>query len=151
MQVNIRKLGAGTGERAIAFSTQLDLSHLTVFGQHPFSAPVSVEGEVRERSGILTLSYTAQYILQLPCARCLTPVSQEGKAAFSHTLAEEIQDEENDTLVLVPDGILHLDELVGADLCLHVDTVALCSADCKGLCPRCGVNKNQQECTCSQV
>jgi DUF177 domain-containing protein len=32
---------------------------------------------------------------------------------------------------------------------LGLPTIPLCSEDCRGLCPRCGINRNVRACTCA--
>ena len=44
---------------------------------------------------------------------------------------------------------LDLGEAVREELVLSVDPFVLCKPDCKGLCPKCGVNWNQQTCECA--
>lgn len=46
------------------------------------------------------------------------------------------------------DGVLDLDELMGDVFLLNLDTKNLCSEDCKGLCPGCGANLNEESCRC---
>ena len=41
-------------------------------------------------------------------------------------------------------------ELARTAFILGMDTKTLCSEDCKGICPGCGVNLNQGSCTCKK-
>jgi len=51
---------------------------------------------------------------------------------------------------LSPDAnILDLGEDVRQYLILAVPQKLLCSDDCRGLCPQCGVNRNRVRCNCS--
>ena len=63
-------------------------------------------------------------------------------------LAEELQNEDNDDIVLLESGRVDAGELARTALILGMDTKTLCSEDCKGLCPRCGANLNDGPCGC---
>ena len=60
-----------------------------------------------------------------------------------------MNDEENDTLLLVENESIELDDLLREDILLELPTKFLCKPDCKGLCPGCGKNLNEGKCDCS--
>jgi uncharacterized protein len=43
---------------------------------------------------------------------------------------------------------LNIGDAVREELILALDPFVLCDPTCRGLCPRCGVNLNQQTCSC---
>ena len=59
-------------------------------------------------------------------------------------------DEENDDIILLEDGCVDLGDLAKTMFILEMDTKTLCSEDCKGICPGCGVDLNQGSCTCKK-
>jgi uncharacterized protein len=63
--------------------------------------------------------------------------------------ADEAGDDGED-IAYPADGVLGLDEIVVADMLLEQDVVALCSPHCRGLCPQCGINRNEEECSCRE-
>ena len=63
-------------------------------------------------------------------------------------LAETLEDEENDEIVLLEGSEVDLDELVTTAFVLAMDTKNLCSEDCKGLCAKCGADLNLGPCGC---
>ena len=65
-------------------------------------------------------------------------------------LAEEVQDEENDDIILLENGAFDLGDLARTAFILEMDTKTLVQQDCKGLCPGCGVDLNQGSCTCKK-
>lgn len=151
MLVNVRQLlgGSLTGEKTIPLSFALDLSYVRRWGERPFEGPVQVRGVLRGASGILTISYTAEYGTALSCARCLDPVRSRGSYAGEHTVLEDVQSgEEEAAYALAPGGILDVGALVTADLLLSMEEVVLCREDCRGLCPKCGRNRNRENCGC---
>jgi uncharacterized protein len=57
---------------------------------------------------------------------------------------------QDDLLIAVHDGtVLDLDALVQEQLLLAVPSHLLCRVDCRGLCPYCGGNRNETECSCT--
>jgi uncharacterized protein len=44
--------------------------------------------------------------------------------------------------------ILDLDELIRQQLWTELPLQALCDPECRGLCPNCGANRNENECRC---
>lgn len=57
---------------------------------------------------------------------------------------------EQEGSLLYHDGIeLDLEDPVREALILEVPVVILCRPDCRGLCPRCGQDLNQGDCSCS--
>jgi uncharacterized protein len=43
---------------------------------------------------------------------------------------------------------LALEDVLREQVLLSLPLRTLCKPDCKGLCPRCGANRNRQPCTC---
>ena len=58
--------------------------------------------------------------------------------------------EEDGDIVLLDDGEIDVGDLAYTAFILDMDTKHLCSEDCKGLCPGCGVNLNQEPCRCKK-
>ena len=68
--------------------------------------------------------------------------------SYSHILVLSLNREDNDELIVIPDGQLDLAELAGADILLELPTSMVCDEGCKGLCPECGANLNEGDCGC---
>ena len=133
---------------SLPFQFELDLSGLDFYGEKPFAHPVRVSGAVRNMADALLLEGTAETTLELACDRCLKPFSQELTLPVSTLLAEKLEDEENDEIVLLENGEADLDEIFTTALVLSMDAKHVCSEDCKGLCPTCGANLNDGPCGC---
>ncbi|HPE15692.1 MAG TPA: DUF177 domain-containing protein [Oscillospiraceae bacterium] len=132
----------------IPFSFTLDLSALDFYGEHPFRAPVTASGEVRNEAGALMLGARIEAELSLRCDRCTKPFVRRKTAEVTQLLAETLENEEENDILLLEDGTLDLGELVTTALILEMDTKNLCSEDCKGLCDRCGKDLNEGPCGC---
>ncbi|MCZ7530651.1 MAG: DUF177 domain-containing protein [Acidimicrobiia bacterium] len=80
------------------------------------------------------------------CSRCLEPVS----GPLSVTVRELFEKEavEGETFPITDDAI-DLELPLRDAIVLDLPTVPLCRSDCAGLCPSCGVNRNEEQCTCT--
>lgn len=149
MLLNVQKIINAPGER-IAFQFELDLSDVDFGGRYPVQNPVVVTGDVRNVAGMLLLQFTAETVLQSVCDRCLKEFDNPKSVHYECMLAEELEDEENDDILLLEDGCVDLGELARTVFILEMDTKTLCSESCKGICPGCGVDLNQGSCTCKK-
>ena len=130
------------------FQFQLDLSGQNFFGAKPIVHPVQAEGCVTNHAGALVLEGTARSLLELTCDRCGKPFSREKTVVLDNLVAQELEDEENDDILLLDGTELDLDEAVSTTFILAMDTKNLCSDDCKGLCAKCGADLNLGPCGC---
>lgn len=92
--------------------------------------------------------------VMLPCDRCAEEFEQAVAGEFESF--EEPRSPGEDSLdecrIRRAKGILDLDAsgYLWEQFMLALPTSPMCSEDCKGLCPRCGVNRNQDSCACAQ-
>lgn len=155
MRINVRRLAAGKTEweKSLDFNYNLDLSEVERWGVRPFPAPVRLSGRLTSRAGILTLYYKVSFTREEPCARCLETVKREVEAEFTHTVVEaepgNEAEAEADGLIPAYSGFLDMDELAVADILLSQEGMLLCDPGCKGLCPKCGANLNENPCSCT--
>jgi uncharacterized protein len=119
-----------------------------------FSAPLSISGQAQYlASGDVLARLKVRSALAQECRRCLepveVPVDQSMDLLFVPT-DESATGEDEETRPLPPAGAeLDLTEAVREEIILAQSPFALCSSDCKGLCPQCGVNLNRESCQCS--
>lgn len=84
--------------------------------------------------------------VELECDRCLTPVRKSVPVSLGDLL-EYPPGPGSDPVVTVPEtGIFDLGPLLREHFLLGISTHPLCRPDCKGLCPECGVNWNEETC-----
>ena len=149
MRLDVRPILHEPGKH-LDFRFQLDLSDVELAGRHPISRPVAVKGTVRNAAGVLELELTARSTLDALCDRCGKAFDQEKEIPFQCMLAEELQNEDNDEIVLLENGQADVEDLARTAFLLGMDTKTLCSEDCKGLCPRCGADLNLGPCSCQK-
>ena len=134
--------------KSISFRFSSDFSDLDFGGRKPATQPVEVEGTVRNRADALSLDLTVSTTLDAACDRCGKRFPLPKTTDFHCLLAESVEEDDNDEIVLLQDGKVDVGELARAAFILDMDTRTLCSEDCKGLCPRCGANLNEGPCGC---
>ncbi len=127
-----------------------DLSDVDFGGVCPAVRPVSVVGQVRNIAGMLRLQLEMDTTLSCVCDRCAARFDKPFHLPLEYLLAEELEDEENDEILLLDNGTVDLAELVREAFILNMDTKTLCREDCKGLCPGCGANLNYEACRCKK-
>jgi uncharacterized protein len=96
---------------------------------------------------------------EVPCARCVEPVGIPLKGEFdllfrplgvdSGMAERSISAVETEIGYYQKDSLL-LEDVLREQVLLSLPVRTLCKEDCKGLCPRCGVNRNSQECSCEE-
>ncbi len=149
MLLNVKPILHTPGKR-LDFQFELDLSDMEFSGRYPISRPVAVSGEIRNTAGILELTLNARTALDAVCDRCGKEFVRDKDVPFACMLAEELQNEDNDEIVLLEDGMVDVGDLARTAFILDMDTKTLCSEDCKGLCPRCGADLNLGPCSCKK-
>jgi uncharacterized protein len=96
---------------------------------------------------------------QVPCARCIEPVeiplSAEFDLIFRPVGADggaperSISASETEIGYYQKDSLL-LEDVLREQVLLSLPVRTLCKPDCKGLCPRCGANRNTHPCSCGE-
>jgi uncharacterized protein len=79
------------------------------------------------------------------CRRCLGPAS--GRLEVDVRELFEAASDQEETYPLTGDRV-DLEPLVRDAVLLELPQAPLCSEECKGLCPTCGINRNEDTCTC---
>lgn len=95
----------------------------------------------------ILLEGSLRTVLLLRCDRCNGEVKYHLTADFSKEVAvESVVEDEDDNFT---DGYdLNLEKLVLNEIYLNFPMKVLCDEGCKGVCPECGSNLNQQACDC---
>lgn len=149
MRLNLREIIHVPGA-SLPFAFSLDLSQEDFFGEQPITRPVTVTGQVKNIADVLVLEGEAKSLLDYTCDRCMGRFSREKVVGLSFLLAETLEGEDDGEIVLLDDGEIDVGDLAYTAFILDMDTKHLCSEDCKGLCPGCGANLNQEPCRCKK-
>ncbi|MCL5047368.1 MAG: DUF177 domain-containing protein [Firmicutes bacterium] len=79
------------------------------------------------------------------CGRCLMPAEGALEAEIRELYAEKIDDE---MVYKMNSEVMDLEPLVHDACILNLPLSPLCKSNCKGLCPMCGANLNEESCGC---
>jgi uncharacterized protein len=121
------------------------------------AADVRAWGRASRKSDEVRVSGSLQTAVELRCDRCLGPVPVSVNVDFAANFvragdptaeARELHEEDLEVSVFDGDSI-DLDEIVREQILLALPARQLCRDDCKGLCPTCGKNLNNESCDCA--
>lgn len=145
MKIDLRKL-AGNYGGCVPFEGTANLDD-----DESFPKPVTYSGEIRNHLGILRLTGTIKATYSTCCARCLEPLEIPLEAGTDTLLTyDESAVESEDEVFLLEGEEVEVEEILIPALLLQIEMVYLCRPDCKGLCPVCGADRNQQDCGCAE-
>ena len=124
------------------------------------AAPVTFVADVQKDAQKLRLKGRLTTTLECDCGRCLEPFAVPLDASLDLVLlpasanagpagADETEVAEDDLGVsFYADDTIDLGALMREQFYLALPMKPLCTEDCKGLCPVCGINRNRETCTC---
>ena len=97
--------------------------------------------------------------VEVTCARCLEPVVEDVATKFDLLYRPQGADAGKEELSVTAaeaevgyyrgEGLL-LEDVLREQVLLALPLKAICREDCKGLCPHCGRNLNQERCNCAE-
>jgi uncharacterized protein len=92
--------------------------------------------------------------VEIQCRRCLEPVVQQIDDEVSFIFRASIDQftAERDEVYILPAGAREVDltDAVREQLLLSIPEFVVCREECRGLCPRCGIDLNKGTCTCEE-
>jgi uncharacterized protein len=121
--------------------------------------PVEFSGTLQKADPGFVLTGELAAAGLVACSRCLAPVpfSRRGEVSWVFAPAHRRPTEEETELtardldvVWYDDFVVPFDPLVEEQLQLELPMKPLCRPDCKGLCPRCGADRNTVPCDCRE-
>lgn len=119
--------------------------------------PLVITGEMDHTDKLIDVKGTLETVVEGRCARCLAPV----KIAVSCSLAEQLLytkdvalfsqlafGELEEKFVIYDNDTLDITDIIREAIMAELPLKVLCRDDCRGLCPKCGINLNQGQCKC---
>lgn len=116
----------------------------------PVVGPVQVQIHAEVAGGLCVVQGDLETHVTQACVRCLADVDERLHIPFREVLSRSPltrEQEENDVVQIQGDEY-DLEPLIGQAIYLSLNPQPLCTPSCKGLCPQCGVNRNQAVCDC---
>ena len=118
---------------------------------------VSVDVRVTRSGQNVLIRGSVKFTQRLECSRCLKEIRKtkeeriDALYAPAVNLQTELQLKKVDTDTLFYDGgLIDLEQPVRDAIILSIPMSPRCKPDCKGLCPRCGRDLNEEKCSCRE-
>ena len=137
------------------------LADLQEQGEASFQGPVLVSGRAQHLGELVEVEGQVRVTATVPCSRCLEPVALPLAARFAVTFSKTptaVTDEESgeevelsaEDLGLIPfsGDEIDLTEAIQEQVVMALPLQPLCRLDCRGLCPQCGTDLNNETCQC---
>lgn len=123
---------------------------LKVFNAQPFEISLSMVDKKR-----LMVSFETSLSIEAPCDRCLEDVKLDFdinvEQSYKCESGELFMEDEDDEANCIEGSLIDIDGLVKEDILINWPLKILCRDDCKGLCPKCGINYNNATCNCDNT
>jgi uncharacterized protein len=133
-------------------SYAVEVAPVTMGGtRYDVLVPDGVDVTVDRVAGGYLVSIATDARLYGPCERCLAEAVLE-----IHSEQQEFAPtakggwEETELSAFIQDLVVDISGLAREAVILGLPAQVVCSADCKGLCPRCGKDLNQGPCDCTE-
>ena len=112
------------------------------------TAPVKASGDIKSIRGMLylTLGISAKYTAK--CSRCLADTAEELDFTINEVFSKPGLENENDEVIILDSNEIDLQDIIVQALSCALPITSLCSENCKGFCPECGCNLNEETCNC---
>ncbi len=164
-ELDVTKILRSYGAK-LSFDEAVSLEPMHMLGEEiSFPESFSVQGSILNRDGTFFLEATASGMVHAKCSLCSAPVQLPMTLEIEETLihhpnrrmkngtdkseADFMYEAEREGAFVFTTHMLDLSKIVGDNVFLNLPSQFFCKADCKGLCPICGKNRNIEECQCS--
>jgi uncharacterized protein len=120
-------------------------------GAPQFDAPAKVSVKITNTGGALAADFSLSARFRVSCAGCAKEIEKEAEFSFQEFLRSGASAEETDERTTFFEGTsLDLLPVVEARLLALFETRYFCKHGCKGVCPTCGRNLNEEDCVCEK-
>ncbi len=148
MIIDLKKIFVNDNS-SLPIEYSLDMSDVEYMGSFPLKKPVVLKGVVSNKASLVRLEASISYEYDALCDRCGIDAKQNLRVLLDKSLAVRTESEESDTILVIPDMKLNLEELVYSEVIVNLPMKHLCREDCKGICFKCGKNLNEGKCDCN--
>jgi len=134
MKIEIRKIpSGGLSQVEESNPAELDLDTDLI----KFRGPIKIKAQISRITNVVTVHLDLAATLHASCSRCLCEFGSD----FRKSLALNYPVKNSDL-------VIDLDPDIREETIIDYPIKPLCKSDCKGLCPKCGKNLNEEECIC---
>lgn len=139
MKLNVMNLRKEPG---LEESFQFVLDKVEAIDRINFTKPINVTGKVINSGNEFVLMGHITTEAKTECSRCLDMVTLSLDFDFKETYEYDADSD------VIQDGLLDLDQVIRENLYINIPMRVVCSEDCPGLCPVCGRNLKEGQCSC---
>lgn len=122
------------------------------FGEYVIDRPITYKGEIHRTGYSYLVTIHINYSYKAKCARCLVNISREMETTFNGKIERNRNKEEEDgkdlEVIYLEENELDVAKYVLMEVASSLPMRVLCDEDCKGICPQCGKNLNEDKCDC---
>lgn len=139
------------------------LTEMVSAGECKFPVPIKTALRAQRISDMVEIEGNIETLVGLPCSRCLQIFETPLKSHFSLTYIQRAGDIEADGepqevelsaedmgIVYFQGEKINLQDTIQEQVLIELPLRILCKPGCKGLCPRCGVDLNDDPCDCDR-
>jgi uncharacterized protein len=153
---------------ALEFEKSVDtfpiLAEMVANGECEFTAPLRTALRALRIGDLVEIDGDIETSVRLPCSRCLQPIETPLNSSFALTYMQQTADVMEDTesqevelstedmgIVYFQGEKINLKDAIQEQVVMEFPLRPLCKLDCKGLCPKCGADMNDDPCDCEQM
>jgi uncharacterized protein len=152
MKVNVAQVRYSEGE-SVRFELMEEFSSFDLGTETlSFQAPVHVQLQVNKTNRAMLVYGNIQTELKATCGRCLETYVYPLNLSFQDEWVFRAQATEDllETALLLDKDEVDVKERIFEQIVLALPMKFICSAECQGLCPICGANRNLTSCHCGE-
>ncbi|HHV29637.1 YceD family protein [Acetivibrio mesophilus] len=112
-----------------------------------FSEPISFKGTLVNAGGIINLDGVLWVTYRTKCSRCLKDIESKMHIVVKEDFVEEGNDKAEEEYTY-QGKFLELEKVMIDNIILNLPVKQVCDEACKGYCPKCGADLNENECKC---
>ena len=148
MKINIASVLRNDGASQ-NFSGSVELGNVEFMGSAlSFEGPLTINGKVLNIGGTLEISAKIRGSYKTECSRCGEPVVMELSSELFESLENDFSDIDEECIT-ISGNVMDISGSIEACIFGDIPMQFLCSEECKGLCPVCGINLNKNEGNCA--
>lgn len=145
MKINVSSVSRSIGS-SMGISGEVVIPNIDYNGEKiAVKSPIKVDASIINTGGHLLIKGKIIAHLLLKCSRCLEDFEYNLDTPFEEELSNK---KDNEDVYHFEGDILDLTDLIIQAIVLSLPMKFVCSESCKGLCPGCGKNINDNECSC---
>ncbi len=135
-----------------SIENKLTITDLEFLMKNKIEKDIVFKGDFFKVDECIEINAVIRYTYKEICARCLKEFMNTIETQFTACITDkEVEDESEEINIVLKDSSVNLEEAVKQVILISMPMKALCSEDCKGICPKCGANLNIEKCNCENI